>query len=390
MELIIDLFRTFQGSVGFYILINGLLQVIVPKDYDTSWASSHLPHKYGGLKVCYIEHSVEPTMLPVTTETRQTISHGASLKFPNASIASRPANPSAHKSNIKLNNFIEARPLSNHRKDKFSGRIGLKVVMGYGEPLIVMSSHVITEAVLARSYRDTILGWKSENRLRRLNDDWNAHVEIWAGGEKIGTVYDSFDKGAWIYPNGFNHDVTLVKPTSPAIVKDIVSPVANLGWLSHDSWTALRQQTSTVKILADTESSQSAKSIRSSRPSDVLVVGEGIFLNQKAAAGSSKTLKDHDASTWKDLVSRALLYRVYPDFDPPNGHSGTALYANGIREDGTEGPGIVGFQSFVQRSGHVQNFEMEGPALERRLQLGRVAFYGAFEVPAGLKQYGIV
>jgi predicted nucleotidyltransferase len=32
---------------------------------------------------------------------------------------------------------------------------------------------------------------------------------------------------------------------------------------------------------------------------------------------------------------------------------------------------------------------MEGPALERRLQLGRVAFYGAFEVPDELKQYDI-
>jgi hypothetical protein len=173
-------------------------------------------------------------------------------------------------------------------------------------------------------------------------------------------------------------------------MKDITSPVANVGWLNRTSWASLRQQTSPVKILAPTENDhRSAKSIKCSRPSDILVVGEGIFLNQKAAAGSSKSLKEHDALTWKELVSRALLYRVYPDFDPPNGYSGIALYADGIREDGTEGPGIAGFQSFVQRSGHVQNFEMEGSALERRLQLGRVAFYGAFEVPAELKQYDI-
>jgi hypothetical protein len=193
-----------------------------------------------------------------------------------------------------------------------------------------------------------------------------------------------------LYPVGFDHDITLIKPSSPAVVEDVASPIANLGWLHQDSWNLLRQQTSTVKILADTGSSQSGKSIKCSRPSDVLVIGEGIFLNQKAAAGSSKSLKDHDASTWNDLVSRALLYRVYPDFDPPNGHSGTALYADGVREDGTEGPGIVGFQSFVQRCGKVQSFDMEGPALERRLQLGVVAFYGAFEVPSELKQYDIV
>ena len=171
---------------------------------------------------------------------------------------------------------------------------------------------------------------------------------------------------------------------------DLASLVFDIGWLRHDSWAALRQQTTTVKLLADSSIARSLKSIQGSRPSDILVVGEGIFLNQKAAAGGSKNLKEHDAATWKDLVSRALLYRVHPDFDPPEGHSGTALYADGVREDGTYGPGIVGFQSFVQRSGHVQNFEMEGPALERRLQLGRVAFYGAFEVPAGLKEYDII
>lgn len=87
-----------------------------------------------------------------------------------------------------------------------------------------------------------------------------------------------------------------------------------------------------------------------------------------------------------------MLYRVNPDFNPPSGHSGIALYAEGMREDGTRGPGIVGFQSFVQRSDHPQKFNMpEGPHLERRLKEGRVAFYGAFQVPDELrKEYTIL
>jgi hypothetical protein len=177
-----------------------------------------------------------------------------------------------------------------------------------------------------------------------------------------------------------------MKTENTAAVRDIVSPVENMGWLDRESWTSLRQQTSTVKILGPTEEHRATKSIKCSRPSEILVVGEGIFRNHTVAAGS-KPPKDHDMSTWKDLVSRALLYRVHPDFDPPNGYSGIALYADGVRHDGTEGPGIVGFQSFVQRSGHVQNFEMEGTALDRRLQLGRIAFYGAFEVPDELKRH---
>jgi hypothetical protein len=120
-------------------------------------------------------------------------------------------------------------------------------------------------------------------------------------------------------------------------------------------------------------------------------VGEGIFFNQTAIAGA-KPAKGHDLSTWEQFVSRAVLYRVSPDFNPSSGHSGMALYAEGSKEDGMHGPGIVGFQSFVQRSGHPQKFDMpEGSHLERRLKEGRVAFYGAFQVPDELRtEYSIL
>ncbi|KAH5032194.1 hypothetical protein HBH76_163270 [Parastagonospora nodorum] len=391
MDVVCDVFLTFEGITGFYLLISGLLQLIVPEEFDVAWAASHLPHKYGGLKVCYIVQSLEPTMLPLsTTET----SH-----FEPALVSTRSGLSSIFKQSrsssgslglpLKLNDFIEARPKSGHRKEKYAARIGLKVAKA-GEPYLVMSTHVIAEAILARSYR-TALFPRTRGSFDKLEEDWNKHVEIWAHNERIGTIHKSFDEEAEIYPNGFCHDVTLIKPSTPASVKDMASPMPGIGWLNQESWSSLRQQTSAVKILGLTEAHRSAKSIKCSRPSEILVVGEGIFLNQTAATGNSKAVKDHDVSTWKSLVSRALLYRVYPDFDPPNGYSGVALYADGTRQDGTAGPGIVGFQSFVQRSGHVQSFNMEGPALDRRLQLGRVAFHGAFEVPEELKRdYTIV
>lgn len=111
-------------------------------------------------------------------------------------------------------------------------------------------------------------------------------------------------------------------------------------------------------------------------------IGEGIFLNQ---SGGLKTTIGQDNSVWQHAISRALLYRVNPDFEPSNGYNGIALYADGLLEDGTNGPGIVGFQSFVQRGGSVQNFEMEGVALKERLRRGYVAFYGAFQLPEELK-----
>ena len=59
MDAIQDLFVTFEGILGFYVLINGLLQIIVPETFDITWASSHLPHNYGGLRVCYIAKTMQ-------------------------------------------------------------------------------------------------------------------------------------------------------------------------------------------------------------------------------------------------------------------------------------------------------------------------------------------
>jgi hypothetical protein len=198
----------------------------------------------------------------------------------------------------------------------------------------------------------------------------------------------TFDPDATSYPNGFHHDVSLIKPTVASSVEAIKAPIAELGWLDHEMWSSLRRQTTPVRLLGATESHRDAKTLKCYSCSDVLIVGEGVILNRKKAAG--KSLRGHDESTWTGLISRALLYRVNPDFEQPNGYSGLALYADGTREDGSSGPGIVGFQSFVQRSGSVQNYDMEDSALEQRLRRGAVAFYGAFEVPEELRSYTIL
>jgi hypothetical protein len=179
LDAIRDVFLTFEGCLGFYLLINGLLQVIVPDEFDTTWAASHLPHKYGGLKVCYIEQNMEPTMLPTELETSKTKPSLGSQNssFSNLFRSSRPANTSATPS-LQINDFIEARRKSSP-KEKYSGRIGLNVAKE-GSQYLLMSSHVITEAILAKSFFG-----KGRTHIERLKEDWNQHVEIWAGNEKV-------------------------------------------------------------------------------------------------------------------------------------------------------------------------------------------------------------
>jgi hypothetical protein len=182
LDTIRDLFLTFEGSIGFYLLINGLLQIIVSEDFDTAWASSHLPHKYGGLRVSYIQQSMEPTMIPTKTETMKSKSSTSSQQSRLSSLFGQSrSDTSSLKQSLRLNDFIEARTKSRH-KEKFSGRIGLKITRAK-QPYLVMSTHIITEAILSKSHVASM--FSRRERCERLHHDWNDQIEIWAGNEQV-------------------------------------------------------------------------------------------------------------------------------------------------------------------------------------------------------------
>lgn len=52
-----------------------------------------------------------------------------------------------------------------------------------------MSTHVITEAILAKSQLSGFFGRR--DHVEKLEDDWNEHVDIWAGNEKVRKVYSA-------------------------------------------------------------------------------------------------------------------------------------------------------------------------------------------------------
>jgi hypothetical protein len=93
----------------------------------------------------------------------------------------------------------------------------------------------------------------------------------------------------------------------------------------------------------------------------------------------------------KEAVARCLLYRVSPTFTTEGGYSGVALYANGPREDNTIGPGVLGFQSFVQKSDFIQpEIGADPQRIRVKLAAGRVAFYGAFPIPQKMRQNHVI
>lgn len=180
-DIISDLFKTFEASYGFYVLINGLLQVLVPPDFDTEWAASHLPHDYGGLKVCYITQSLHPTMQTVSEAHVEQSTAGSSNVSVTAGnvvpgrVLSRSSLPT-----LKINDHITAHATSI--KDRFQGRIGLKVTKD-NFPFLLMSSHVITEAILAKPSLSSLFGND------KLRGDWNKEIDVRAANTKVGKSF---------------------------------------------------------------------------------------------------------------------------------------------------------------------------------------------------------
>jgi hypothetical protein len=383
IDTIRDILCTFKGCVGFYLLLNGILQLLVEKDFDSEWVCSHLPHRYGGLRVSYIPKSMIPTTAPAPHSDTQT-SFAEGSRRSKLSIPFRRKAPGTPVQNVGLNDYIEARTTSMGVKDKFTGRIGLRVCKN-DSSFLVMSTHVITEAIISKPRRLSFIGLgRGQLDLARLSAPWGPQVEIRSGNQKIGTIEKTYDPTAGHYPDGFDHDITLVKPTNPTTISSVVSPKQGLGWMSREGWNILKRSTANVRFLGSAENHRNARTFSAGMPSEIRIIGAGILLNQKKTVHPSR---HHDEQTWNTMISRSVLYRVHPNFDPPTGYSGVALYADrGQREDGSEGPAIIGFQSFVQMSGNVQNFHMEGPAFQYRLQEGRIAFYGAFQIPDEIKR----
>ena len=71
-EMIEAIFDIYEEALGFYLLINGYLQIIVPDEFDYEQALSQRPRHFGGLEVSYITQSLIPTANQQTTPNPET------------------------------------------------------------------------------------------------------------------------------------------------------------------------------------------------------------------------------------------------------------------------------------------------------------------------------
>jgi hypothetical protein len=82
-------------------------------------------------------------------------------------------------------------------------------------------------------------------------------------------VSKSFDGALGDFPEGYKHDISLVKPDQSRDIADVKSPIPNLTWLSKEGWKTLRKGEVEVKYLGEFDIQ--AKSINTSTWQDCLV-----------------------------------------------------------------------------------------------------------------------
>jgi tetratricopeptide (TPR) repeat protein len=289
LRTIKDIFKTYPECSGFYLLLNGMLQLIVPDGFDAEWASSHLPNRFGRLRISYIFQSMSPTM-NTGVETTQIDTAQQDEPIRSLSDAATPyhsqqrTNPIPTHS-LKLNQTIEARAKDSPSKEKFAGRLGLRTTKG-SKTYLTISSHVITSMLSPKKRPTSILSWL-RGPSNQLKENWPDDVEIWATNKrvcctfplqldvtltshlsKVGKIAQTFDPKAKDYPVGFEHDISLVEPFDPSVCSGVKSRVTNLGWLSQEGWNSLRQQTKPMHVL---DQNHDAKSMQSNLPSQCLV-----------------------------------------------------------------------------------------------------------------------
>jgi hypothetical protein len=191
-EIIQDIFSTFKGCSGVYLLINGYLQILVPDDFDMEWAASHYPHRFGGLKVSYIHDTRIPTMnsKKVSSSSTVTSDRKSGTKIPKTTSRDHKLTSSGHVAtrSLQLNDIIAARPSSSLRRTaKYSGRIGLQIKKNE-VPYLIMSTHVITQAMMHRDRISARLGRGRNN----LPEDWMKRVEVLVRNEKVYILHLTF------------------------------------------------------------------------------------------------------------------------------------------------------------------------------------------------------
>lgn len=158
-EDIHHIFSAFPACVGFYVLVNGFLQVIMPDDFDYEEGVPSLPSEFGGLKVSLIPETVCPTAGEASASNPATTTMSTRQRFeslfgpsPAQSATAGPAgHPSANAVGVSAGCAIRAIVSRSKSKQRFEGKTGVAITPkdDNSKKYITIPTHLLTDAVIA-------------------------------------------------------------------------------------------------------------------------------------------------------------------------------------------------------------------------------------------------
>ncbi|ORY09144.1 hypothetical protein BCR34DRAFT_382202 [Clohesyomyces aquaticus] len=185
-DFVDGVFKEYREAKGFFLLLNGMLQILVAPDFDRESALSELPTRFHGLHVSYITINMHP----------------ASLESPSATLAMSKAAPAATMSSVPKIGFntglkpfsafhlrtgstIEARAKA-HNRTRQNAKVGLKTRL-WQEPsktFLTMPTHVLLHALKRKKFLG-LFGPKEEEANPVYSGDWKPKIEVWAYGQQV-------------------------------------------------------------------------------------------------------------------------------------------------------------------------------------------------------------
>ncbi len=197
-ETVNKIFDTFEDALGFYLLINGMLQIMVPEDFDMEYALSHRPNVFGGLRVSYINQDMVPTVkepgddlgsttsvntgpsastiFTQPTEARSSFSSVYSRARSSMTESSLMPHSATESTKLKLGSTVQAEVKKSKAKERFSGKIGLVTTCNDRRYMIV-STHMLTQALLGAK-SDSFPGHAWTKDVAVVSSNGRTHVRI--------------------------------------------------------------------------------------------------------------------------------------------------------------------------------------------------------------------
>jgi hypothetical protein len=153
-KIIDEIFSVYEEALGFYLLINGMLQIIVPGDFDFEHALSHRPREFAGLQVSYIHESLASTA-SIASQTSLGASRLVAQAEPSTSTAiptqpisssTKPSLVRPSSSSMTIGSTVHASVKGSKSRERFEAHVGLMTKAG-DKIYVTIPTHLVTDAV---------------------------------------------------------------------------------------------------------------------------------------------------------------------------------------------------------------------------------------------------